>query len=306
MKKIHTHYDNLKVARSAPPEVIRAAYKTLSQKYHPDKNPGDSRAARVMALVNSAYNTLSDQRQRKEHDEWIAATEREMDWLKIAQANQDWAAQETAKKAQVQAAATGLARIGRASRWWLAILVGMAIGWLLAQATPLNPAQARMPQVTVLPASSKAEGLMLTGGSAAVNETAPGKMQDYLLAVISQVTPVPANGSCQQTAAQRPVFAPNGEPWPLLSGYVPGYKVANQGGSTRVLVDNSANGSDVFVKLFDVAQRQEVRYVLVLAGQKFTIDNLITSHYEVHSVNLANLSGSQGCKAVSELAGQNQ
>jgi hypothetical protein len=306
MKKLHTHYDNLKVARSAPPEVIRAAYKTLSQKYHPDKNPGDSRAARVMALVNSAYNTLSDQRQRKEHDEWIAATEREMDWLKIAQANQDWAAQETAKKAPIQAAATGLARIGRASRWWLAILVGIAIGWLLAQATPLNPALARMPQVTVLPSSSKAEGMMLTGSSAAVTETGPGKTQDYLLAVISQVTPVPANGACQQTAAQRLVVAPNGEPWPLLSGYVPGYKVANQGGSTRVLVDNSANSSDVFVKLSDVAQNQDVRHVLVLAGQKFTIDNLMASHYEVHSVDLTPLSAIPGCKEFTELDGQNR
>jgi hypothetical protein len=43
MAKIHTHYDNLKVSRHAPQEVIRAAYKALSQKYHPDKNPGDER-----------------------------------------------------------------------------------------------------------------------------------------------------------------------------------------------------------------------------------------------------------------------
>ncbi|MCS6804710.1 MAG: DnaJ domain-containing protein, partial [Blastocatellia bacterium] len=41
MPKLHTHYDNLKVARNAPPEVIRAAYKTLSQRFHPDRNPGD-------------------------------------------------------------------------------------------------------------------------------------------------------------------------------------------------------------------------------------------------------------------------
>ena len=38
MKKIHTHYDNLKVARNAPIEVIRAAYKSLSHKHHPDRN----------------------------------------------------------------------------------------------------------------------------------------------------------------------------------------------------------------------------------------------------------------------------
>ncbi|MDB5935298.1 MAG: hypothetical protein JWQ01_2642, partial [Massilia sp.] len=58
MAKIHTHYDNLKVARLAPPEVIRAAYKALTQKYHPDKNPGDEKAARIMAILNTAYGIL--------------------------------------------------------------------------------------------------------------------------------------------------------------------------------------------------------------------------------------------------------
>src|SRR4051812_2002448 len=81
MAKIHTHYDNLKVARHAPQEVIRAAYKALSQKYHPDKNPGDEKAARIMAIVNTAYNALSDPVRRREHDEWIAAEEWEVEWL---------------------------------------------------------------------------------------------------------------------------------------------------------------------------------------------------------------------------------
>jgi DnaJ-class molecular chaperone len=40
---IHSHYDSLKVARNAPPEVIRAAYKALSHKWHPDRN-GDTEA----------------------------------------------------------------------------------------------------------------------------------------------------------------------------------------------------------------------------------------------------------------------
>src|SRR3954466_13594277 len=86
MAKIHTHYDNLKVSRMAPQEVIRAAYKALSQKYHPDKNPGDEKAARIMAIVNSAYNTLSDPQRRKEHDEWIAAEEWEIEWLESTRA----------------------------------------------------------------------------------------------------------------------------------------------------------------------------------------------------------------------------
>jgi DnaJ-class molecular chaperone len=77
MARIHTHYDNLKVARNAPPEVIRAAYKTLSQKYHPDRNGNSAEAIRVIQIINSAYAVLSDPVKRREHDEWIAREEAE-------------------------------------------------------------------------------------------------------------------------------------------------------------------------------------------------------------------------------------
>jgi hypothetical protein len=75
MAQIHTHYDNLKVTRNAPPEVIRAAYKTLSQKFHPDRNPGNLDATRTIQIINLAYEVLSDPIKRKEHDEWITAAE---------------------------------------------------------------------------------------------------------------------------------------------------------------------------------------------------------------------------------------
>ncbi len=75
MTKLRTHYDNLKVARDAPDAVIRAAYKVLVQKYHPDKNPGDERAARVMKIINQSYDVLSDPQRRREHDAWIKAQE---------------------------------------------------------------------------------------------------------------------------------------------------------------------------------------------------------------------------------------
>lgn len=75
MTKLHTHYDNLKVARNAPLKVIRAAYRKLSQKFHPDKNPGNTEAARIMSIINTSYKVLSDPDKRREHDEWIAGME---------------------------------------------------------------------------------------------------------------------------------------------------------------------------------------------------------------------------------------
>jgi DnaJ-class molecular chaperone len=75
MAHVHTHYDNLKVARDAPPEVIRAAYKSLCQKYHPDRHGDSQEAIRVIQIINSAYSVLSDPAKRREHDEWILRTE---------------------------------------------------------------------------------------------------------------------------------------------------------------------------------------------------------------------------------------
>jgi DnaJ-class molecular chaperone len=75
MPRIHTHYDNLKVTRNAPPEVIRAAYKTLCQKFHPDRNPDNENAKKTFLLIRTAYETLSDPEKRRRHDAWIASVE---------------------------------------------------------------------------------------------------------------------------------------------------------------------------------------------------------------------------------------
>lgn len=73
---MRTHYDNLKVARNAPKEVITAAYRALSKKYHPDLN-SDPDATRVMSIINVAYEVLSDPSKRVEYDALIRQEELE-------------------------------------------------------------------------------------------------------------------------------------------------------------------------------------------------------------------------------------
>ena len=70
MGKVHSHYDNLKVSRMAPQEVIRAAYKALSQKYHPDKNPGDAEAEGKFKDAAEAYEVLSDANKKARYDQY--------------------------------------------------------------------------------------------------------------------------------------------------------------------------------------------------------------------------------------------
>ncbi|MBX3588151.1 MAG: J domain-containing protein [Ramlibacter sp.] len=69
---VPSYYDILKVAPDAPADDVRAAYRRMAQRYHPDKSPDNSYAPRVMANLNKAYEVLSDPVQREEHDRWIA------------------------------------------------------------------------------------------------------------------------------------------------------------------------------------------------------------------------------------------
>ena len=62
------HYEILEVSANASPEVIRAAYRSLMQRYHPDRNPGNTEAAGRALLVNQAYEVLSDANKRAAYD----------------------------------------------------------------------------------------------------------------------------------------------------------------------------------------------------------------------------------------------
>ena len=63
------YYRILGVLPDAEEIVIRAAYKALAQKYHPDKFQGDEKHAKKrMQEINEAYAILSDSVERKKYD----------------------------------------------------------------------------------------------------------------------------------------------------------------------------------------------------------------------------------------------
>jgi DnaJ-class molecular chaperone len=67
----NTLYDLLEVSPNASPEVIKAAYRQLALKYHPDKQPdarARQRAEERMKQINAAYEILSDPARRAEYD----------------------------------------------------------------------------------------------------------------------------------------------------------------------------------------------------------------------------------------------
>ncbi len=63
------YYKALGVTKTAKPTEIKAAYRKLARKYHPDANKGDVSAEERFKEISEAYSVLSDEKRRKEYDE---------------------------------------------------------------------------------------------------------------------------------------------------------------------------------------------------------------------------------------------
>lgn len=291
MAKIHTHYDNLKVSRGAPQEVVRAAYKALSQKYHPDKNPGDAKAARIMAILNSAYGTLSDPQRRREHDEWIAAEEWEIAWLESTQ-SEDSARAEWEPEAVEQPAVASYRRL-RDPSWWLTVIGALALGViagivLVNQTAFVSDAMrsalgARA--ATSAAAQTAPRGDPLLEGWAVNRDEEEGVLAPDIKVVALSHVVIPARApDCDREL--RGLAAPTGEGWPDTSGYLGGFPVENVGSGVQIVIDNGANLSPVLVKVVDSARGAVARHIFLQAGASMTVDNLASGRYEVRYQNL--------------------
>lgn len=76
-----THYQRLGVARSCSTEEIRAAYRDLARRLHPDRQGGANPAERALANrrmreINEAWRTLGDPARRRQYDASLGSVRR--------------------------------------------------------------------------------------------------------------------------------------------------------------------------------------------------------------------------------------
>ena len=63
------YYELLGVPRKANAKDIRAAFRKLARKYHPDLNPGDKSSEEKFKQLQEAYDVLSDAKKRQMYDQ---------------------------------------------------------------------------------------------------------------------------------------------------------------------------------------------------------------------------------------------
>jgi hypothetical protein len=81
----------------------------------------------------------------------------------------------------------------------------------------------------------------------------------------------------------RPSLSPVGTPWPTRAAYISGYEVQAQGGLSSVMIDNSSNSSDVFLKLVWLSSTEAIpaRMCYIPAYSKFTFSSVMAGRYDV-------------------------
>ncbi len=92
----------------------------------------------------------------------------------------------------------------------------------------------------------------------------------------------------EEVVYQRPVLAPNGNPWPLATGYIDGFKRLNRLGRSLIHVENYQSGHDFYVKLVHSSKTKKltVRHAFVKRFESFKFTKMSAGKYYLLYKNL--------------------
>lgn len=285
-------YDILNVSRSAPPEVIRAAYKTLSQKYHPDKFAFASAtdktfANNMMMQLNQAYQILSDPIQRREYDAWLDRQN-----LNSTVQNHSVASQKhitiSVNYGDIGGSLKrGSQRFGKSIKNLYVGLLKTSITMVKKFLIPstiiliiglifLRSSCQKEPEPITAPIVEDVGAL--TADSTMLNTSQSSDNQKY----------VSVEADTPQPKVSKTRLAPNGKPFPNRPKHLDGYPKLNTDGLSTITVDNSQNDSDIFGKLYylDVDTPKAVRYFFIPAYGGLILRDVTKGNYDIRYKDL--------------------
>lgn len=262
--KLHTHYDNLKVSPNAPVEVIRAAYKAMAQKHHPDRNAEEG-AQQVMQGLNESWDVLSDPVQRAAHDAWIAEQE-------MARLADDAAASSAPGPVPPPARRRRRRKTGLARRWVplasLSIFVGVST-FCVAVFSELS--ENAVPAVASTRSGSVARSTTPVPAPPAVEMAASAVSGDVL----------------QHQRTQRALLD-YGQALPDSSGAIIGARQTPGSGPVGLTIENPHTAAPVVAKLCHAVWSHcwALQHVYIEPGRTLTLNKLSPGKYDVRHVNL--------------------
>ncbi|WP_233236474.1 J domain-containing protein [Bordetella sp. LUAb4] len=275
------HYQTLGVSRDAIPEVIKAAYKAMSQKHHPDRNGGDAHAHGRMQEINAAYAVLGSPAERANYDRMLDA---EASFAPpFPKADQGSGTPGAGEEDSDQDGfdfeppmqptnAVELDTLEKLPYLRPTEYASLAIFGLFTAFIVLRPS-AEKPAAPVPPVAAVA--------AIPVPDAPPRKTRG------SNATR-PVESAVRSPPASVVSVAPNGAPWPQASGYVSGYESSDYGGS-QIELSNLKGSTAFFVKLINTRRgaKDPSRYVYLAGNQHFTIVNVAPGNYFIGYRDLA-------------------
>ncbi|OPH35121.1 J domain-containing protein [Moraxella atlantae] len=294
---IDTLYDVLNISRNAPPEIIRAAYKALSQKYHPDKFVNASAtdkafANNMMVQLNQAYQVLSDPIQRKAYDAWLDNRNLNSSDTSTSRNHSDTSHKNITISVNYGDIGSSIKSIFRKIKNIInnffmgmllivkAIVIRILLPGLILVVIGVTIQQ--MYERKILPES-------IANFTQSVNETPTDittVSNTYQSTDNQEYITVHPDTSKPTTLKTR--LAPNGKPFPNRPKHLDGYPKLNTDGLSTITVDNSQNDSDIFGKLYylDVDTPKAVRYFFIPAYGGLILRDVTKGNYDIRYKDL--------------------
>lgn len=292
MNKFVNHYEILNVSNTASLEEIRASYRTLCKMFHPDLNPNMTDGILMIEELTNSYEVLKDADAREDYD------------LKyLVEMRRHSARQQAPVQTQVQQLAPLVEKMPDLPALPVVEEV-VKVEKVIAKTEARNEAIEN--HIRNLAQSKQAQ----TGSglkAAAIAAVAVIGLTLMGLAIpaktLSKISIFNVDKIISQSSYVRPATAPNGVAFPITSSYISGYELGKNDGQSSLMVNNSKNANDVYLKLISIEGNKQstVRHVLIKGKTDFKIENLSTGKYEIQYLDLvAGLAGKSEEFAVEE------